>query len=436
MLKTNHALIILSSALLLSACNLEVSTSPGGRVWSQSFDIDCRQDQGRCSASDYGQLLQSEPATAFLSAVADSGYRFVGWEGNCSQTLYDDCLVDLSRDARVRALFAPEQPATGPTPGHTVRFVTLGDFGEGNTTQRFVSEAMEAVCEEAGGCDFSVGLGDNIYDENPTSTYSMAFETKFELPYLNLEFPFYMSLGNHDNDLVFDGLGSFNHAGDIQVAYTRRDDKLSDKWQLPDRYYQVSAPADANQPLVDLFALDSNPMIAPLEIAPAFAVDTYKAQQAQWLSQALAGSHAPWKIAFTHHPFISNGQHGNAGYYDNVPQLNPLTRRIAGEVYRDWFQQHVCGKVDLLLAGHDHDLQLLKSVPECGKTRFIISGAGAKSRPFKNPDRNAVYWQQDDTAGFFLLTLRGNRVLVQAYTVDRYDGHHELAFEESLPRLQ
>ena len=426
--------LLVTTCLVLSACNLEVETTAGGRIVSEPFAIDCYNNQGVCNLPDYEHLLKQQPAESFLSAFADEGYQFAGWEGDCSSTHYNDCYVNLDQDVYVKARFTPVMASAEPAPNKTVRFVALGDFGEGNTTQRFVSEAMETVCEDAGGCEFAIGLGDNIYDENPTSTYSGAFETKFELPYLNLEFPFFMSLGNHDNDLVIDGLGSFNHAGDIQVAYTSREDKLSNKWQMPDRYYHYSAPLNDPQPLVDFFVLDSNPMIAPLEIAPNYAVSVYKELQASWLAEQLQATTSVWKIAYTHHPFLSNGQHGNAGLYDGVPPLEPLTKRITGEVYREWFTEHVCDKVDLFVAGHDHDMQFLHSVPECGKTLFIISGAGAKSREFKNPQRNAVFWQQDNTAGFFLITLQGNRMKIQAYTVDAFNGEYQLAYESTQPR--
>jgi|GEM_PF-636202 len=429
-----RSMLVATAALGLNACNLTVETTAGGRVISTPLAIDCTQTEGSCTLEGYESLFSQDPANTFLSAFADEGYQFSGWEGDCSQTQYNDCYVDLSNDVYIKARFTPVIAAVTPAPDHIVRFVALGDFGEGNTTQRFVSEAMEAVCSRAGGCEFAVGLGDNIYDDNPTSTYSTAFEVKFELPYDNLDFPFFMSLGNHDNDLVIDGLGSFNHAGDIQVAYTRRDDKLSNEWQMPDRYYSFTAPLGHPRPLARFMALDSNPMIAALEIAPAYAVNKYKAMQAEWLANELAKPMDGWRIAFTHHPFISNGVHGNAGLYDGVPPLEPLTKRVSGEVYREWFQHNVCGKVDLYLAGHDHDLQFLNSVPECGKTLFIISGAGAKSRAFKNPDRNAVFWQQDNTAGFFMIELKGNRMTIRAYTVDQYSGEQTLAYETTIVR--
>src|SRR5687767_5268778 len=59
---------------------------------------------------------------------------------------------------------------TGTTPTETdpvdtaIRFVALGDAGEGNDAQYEVSTAIEQVCADHGGCDFAVYLGDNFYD--------------------------------------------------------------------------------------------------------------------------------------------------------------------------------------------------------------------------------------------------------------------------------
>jgi len=42
-----------------------------------------------------------------------------------------------------------------------VKFVALGDMGEGGIEQTRVAQAMGGVCEQEG-CDFVLGLGDNI----------------------------------------------------------------------------------------------------------------------------------------------------------------------------------------------------------------------------------------------------------------------------------
>jgi tartrate-resistant acid phosphatase type 5 len=428
---------LLLLSLLLTACNFEVETTAGGYVISSPSGIDCREDQGQCVIEDYEKLGDgNDKIVTVLTAFPDDGYQLSHWEGDCSKTHYHKCYVSMQGDLYSKAHFKKIEYAQSSAPNKTVRFVALGDTGEGNATQYKVADAIKSVCDQAGGCQFAVGLGDNIYDDNPLSTYDNAFELKFELPSQHLDFPFFMSLGNHDNDLLFDGLGGFNHAGDIQVAYTFRDDKLSDRWQMPQRYYHYWAPMQQANPLVDFFVLDSNPMTSAPDLAPAFEVNLYKQQERDWFNTALADSSAPWKIAYTHHPLISNGKHGNAGFYDSIPPLGPLTKRVAGEIYRQWFVDTICGKVDVFIAGHDHDLQILKSVPECGKTFFIVSGAGAKSREFEDSLRNPVYWQQDNTAGFFMVTITGNTMNIEAYTVDSSTGAYAMAYTHAFPRRQ
>jgi len=421
--------------ILLCGCDFEIETTAGGRLVSTLFDLDCREIQGRCKTEDYEEVIGNHSVIiALLKAIPDEGYRFSHWLGDCNQVRYHNCYVLMQGDRYVKAVFEKIEYLEEVVSSSTVRFVALGDAGEGNTTQYFVADAMQSACDAAGGCHFAIGLGDNIYDENPISVYDTAFETKFELPYQNIDFQFFMSLGNHDNDLVFDGLGAFNLSGDVQVAYTFRTDKLSDKWQMTDRYYQFSAPEQGLGYLVDFFVLDSNPLISIPDIAPDFEIENYKRLQRDWFMSGIAHSTADWKIVYGHHPFISNGQHGNAGAYDGVLPIGKLTNRVSGENFRQWFLETVCDKADVYFAGHDHDLQVLKSVPECGKTIFIISGAGAKSREFKNPTRNPAYWQMDNAAGFFLVEINGNAMNLQAYTVDKSNGEYSLMLDKKFYR--
>lgn len=431
----NNLWILTVLSLALTGCDLDVETTTGGWVYSETAGIHCHDNEGQCLVEDYEKVGDNTDSLLFtLLARPDKDYRFIRWEGDCAKAEHTQCFVQMKGNLSIKAVFEPIPYAQDPAPETTVRFVALGDMGEGNTTQQFVADAMQSVCADAGGCQFAVGLGDNIYKENPLSVYDTAFEVKFEAPYAALDFPFYMSLGNHDNDLLFDGLGGFNHAGDIQVAYTFREEKASAKWQMPDRYYHYSAPLNDSQPLVDFFVLDSNPLVTAVELAPDYEVNTYKLQEQQWLTEKLASATGTWKIAYAHHPYLSNGKHGNAGKYDGVPPLETITGRVSGTVYREWFEQSVCGKVDLFIAGHDHDLQVLDSVPECGKTWFIVSGGGSKARSFADSTRNAVRWQQDNTAGFFLMEIKSNTLTVNAYTVDAYNGDATLAYAEQFKR--
>ncbi len=422
-------------SLLLTACDFEVSTTAGGRVISDPAGIDCRATEGVCVIQDYEKLGDgNDKVVTKLTAIPDPGFRLSHWTGDCDKTVRHQCHVTMQDDLAVKAHFVAVEPALEEISDETVRFIAVGDMGEGNHAQFLVAEAVKEVCAQSGGCQFAIGLGDNIYDDQPKDEWHEAFETKFEVPYRNLNFPFYMSLGNHDNDLLIDGTGGSNMAGDIQVAYSYRPNRMSEKWVMPSRYYHFAAPEAATLPLIDFFALDSNPMNSAPDFNPDYKLEPYKKAQAEWFNSTLEQSRAPWKIAYTHHPYLSNGRHGNAGNYDGAIGVGPLTNRVVGKVYQEWFEENICGKVDVFFAGHDHDLQLLHSVPECGKTLFVISGAAAKSRELKDENRNVAYWQKGEQTGFFFTEIRGNTMLIKAYEVDPQSGKYHLAHQQSFPR--
>lgn len=316
-------------------------------------------------------------------------------------------------------------PDVDPVEGKTVRFIAIGDMGTGKDGQYKVAQAIAAVCAERG-CDFAIGLGDNIYEAGADSSNDIQFEMKFEQPYRQLDFPFYMTLGNHDNSWLVGGDGLNNDKGEAQVEYHYKRDRLSNKWHMPARYYNFTAPKGDVQPLVEFFSLDSNPLAAVADADPEYWQLPYRDKQQRWLDVELQDSNAPWKIAFAHHAFISNGKHGNAGMYDGFPG--------AGVIYYNMLKKHVCDRVDVMIAGHDHDLQWLKPVDKCGKTFHIVSGAGGKTRELKNKDKNPAYWQADNTLGFFYIEIEGDEFRGTAYTVDNDSGEHLAAFAQTLTR--
>lgn len=432
--RTRQFLLLALSVLFLAGCDFEVKTTKGGTVVSMPAGINCRADSGTCVVRNYERLGDgNDDVTTRLTAIPDPGYRFSHWKG-CDRREYLHCWKHMSGDIRIEAAFAPVAlaPASG-NPG-LLRFVAVGDFGKGNSNQKLVGDALQRVCDQSGGCDFAIGLGDNIYGAQPRDSYDSLFETKFEHPFANVRLPFYMALGNHDNSLIIDGGGQFNHRGEIQVAYSYRTDRLSDKWRMPARYYTHRHPQGGSMPLADFFALDSNPFVSPLDINPDYFFLRYAEEQAQWLRQSLAASSATWKIAYAHHPYLSNGLHGNAGNYDGLLPAGPLTARMSGEVYRRWLQANVCGKVDVFVTGHDHDIQLLHSVPECGNTMLLVSGAGADPRAFTDRTRNPAVYQQDNQLGFVITELNGDTLTMKVYSVSATDGLATLRNQKVFPR--
>ncbi|MBM7424912.1 metallophosphoesterase [Spongiibacter marinus] len=317
-----------------------------------------------------------------------------------------------------------EQPVDGNA--DTLRFILLGDSGSGSDGAYAVGQAIEKVCA-ARGCDLVLGLGDNIYESGVSSVMDSQFEEKFEQPFAPVDLPFYFVLGNHDNTEFFGGDGAGNANGDFQVDYHYRDSehpdapRASDRWKMPDRYYRFTQGQQENgQPLVEFFAIDSSQVAGGFPDSDEnYAYNSYGLAQARWLKASIDASQAKWKMVFAHHPYVSNGSHGNAGNYDGVPGF--LLPVLAGERYKAFLEETMCDRADFFFAGHDHDLQWLMPTPSCGKTEFILSGAGSKTRSLVRRDENPVFYERGDSYGFFWVEIKGDRMRGEAYEVDPND---------------
>lgn len=336
-----------------------------------------------------------------------------------------------------------------------VRFAVLGDFGTGSSPQYRVAEALKAVCA-ARGCDFVLGTGDNIYPRGVSSVDDPQFDSAFERPYRGLNRPFFMVLGNHDNNgLLGSGDGGYNAHGELEIDYGKRDGRPSEMWVSPARYYQFKAPLPAQRgagwlgrnrrPLAQFLAIDTTPLTSAPDPVPRYHLQRYAARQGAWLDSALNTSRPPWRIAFGHHPYLSNGEHGDAGNYERIADDLPALReryprfddlflgRIAGKHFKRFFDEHLCGEVDFYLSGHDHNLQWLKPVARCEGTHFIVSGAGAKTTELRWNGENPSYWQRGRT-GFFWFELEEGSARVVAFAVDPRSGEYHVAHEQRVKR--
>lgn len=309
-----------------------------------------------------------------------------------------------------------DDPAADAAP-EAVRFVVMGDTGEGNEAQAQVGRAIADLCA-AEGCEFVLLLGDNIYDDGVGSVDDPQWQTKFEEPYEPVDLPFYAVLGNHDygGQLVIDmpGIGNEWDKGPIEVAYTEH----SDKWRMPATHYTLRFGN------VGIIALDTNSILWG---------NTDHGDQRAWWPTALAEIEgADWIIAAGHHPYRSNGTHGDAGAYD-APELggvvlpNPLPIQN-GAAMKSFFDEVVCGAVDVYFAGHDHSRQWLDE-PEalCG-AELIVSGAGAKVTEIQDRG-NAAFYEDASEAGFLYVVIEGRTMRGQFY-----DGEGNLDFERTVTK--
>jgi hypothetical protein len=300
-----------------------------------------------------------------------------------------------------------------PHPNSDGDFAVLltGDAGTGGEAQHAVAAAARQVCRTEG-IGLAVGLGDNIYENGPESDHDSEFRKKFEEPNAGIDVPWLMVLGNHDCSGLIPGSGGDPSRGDREVSYAAS----SRRWYMPSRYYRAALPAGGADPVVEFFALDTNPVASTVaQLDPHYRWDgPYMKAQRAWLDGALADSRARWKVVLGHHPYLNNGKHGSAGSYDGF-LVGHYTRGIH---LKELYEEVVCGRADLILSGHDHTLQLLEPTARTAGTRQIVCGAAAKSGDGKAHSSHPATWQNFSAHGFMVLKVSPRAMTVDAYTVD------------------
>jgi hypothetical protein len=242
--------------------------------------------------------------------------------------------------------------------------------------------------------------------------------TKFEEPYIDVDLPFYAVLGNHDygGQLVVDTPGAGNEwdKGPLEVMYSDR----STKWTMPDTHYTLTMGN------VGFIMLDTNSVIWD---------DTTHGDQRAWYPSALAEvAGADWVFAAGHHPVRSNGAHGNAGNYESIEvggvEIPIPVPVLDGGNVESFFDDVVCGTVDVYFAGHDHNRQWLDEPGELCGAELIVSGAGAKVKDLEDRG-NANHWQDATTEGFMYVVVDGNTLTGQFI-----DKNGVMNFERTITR--
>lgn len=272
----------------------------------------------------------------------------------------------------------PDAATTTPAT-KAVRFVAMGDTGTGSNDQVKIANAIAAKCKKDG-CDFVQLLGDNLYDSGASSVDDPIWQSKFEIPYAAIDLDFFAVLGNHDYGAG--GAGTDFPKGKNEIEYTKK----SKKWKMPAAYYHFEKGN------LEIFALDTN-----------MAMFGQDAAQKTDVSAWLAASKAEWKIAVGHHPYKSNGPHGNAGRYDGIP-IAP----ISGSGVKSYLEGTICGKADVYFSGHDHSQQWLNE--SCNGTELAVSGAGAKTTELKG--KNPSLYESLEL-GFLYIVIDGKKLTAE-----------------------
>lgn len=233
-----------------------------------------------------------------------------------------------------------------PLPAGEVNFILIGDFGNGKQTQKDTAKAMAKYVSGVGK-QFHAALtvGDNFYVKMKNADdyqFQSVFEDVYDARVIN--FPWYFTSGNHDYEKAENG----KRKVELEMEWAKRHPDSRIKY--PSKYYRVDFPQGSDRPLVMALMLESS--------MPNQSKEEWAAQK-RWIAEQLATSTARWKIACAHHPFFSNGSHG-----DN------------GVLQREWGPLFKAGGLDLYIAGHDHDLQHLQ-IPGWPFS-FVQAGGGGQ----------------------------------------------------------
>jgi hypothetical protein len=403
------------SALLIAACESEPAPIDTGEDPVQRLDAGSRDagatigdgdddDDGTPPGDGDGELHDAGRPPALHDAASVPADAGASRDSGTPSDGNDASLSPVGSDAATDDAGSADAGLPDPEPA-IVRFVALGDGGTGDDAQKKVALAIKNVCA-ARGCDFALYLGDNMYETGVTSANDQQFKDKFEEPYADLDFPFYVALGNHDYGSNGSNLFPNNSQSAAQVEYTAH----SAKWNLPNYYYTF------RQGPIAFFVLDTNSVVLP-EQFPLGGFHTPPApadEQQAWLDHELAASDAPWKIVFGHHPYLSNGEHGNAGDY-GVPA------EAKGIRLKTLFEDSVCGKAQVFLSGHDHDREWLE--PSCGTT-FIVSGAAAKVRDMPGHGSQSR-WSDATKHGFLWAEVSGDTMVGVFYDEDGQESYED-----------
>lgn len=236
-----------------------------------------------------------------------------------------------------------DSPVALPNREGSLKFLVIGDFGNGTREQLQLAEQMVKHREKFR-FEVAITVGDNIYGRNTSESLRQRFEIPYK-PLLDGGVKFYASLGNHDERELQRLYSHFNMGGEF--------------------YYTWKAPHED----VRFFALESGyPTV----------------QQIGWIEREMQSSNEKWKIPYFHHPLYSSGErHGSRNDLQKI--LEPI---------------FIKNNVSVVFTGHDHIYERTK--PQNGIVHFVVGSSGQLRRG-NLADRSPITASGYDADRAFLL---------------------------------
>lgn len=241
--------------------------------------------------------------------------------------------------------------------------IFIGDTGTGSEKQKNVAKSIEKYCLNKR-CIEGYILGDVIYDKGVDNIKDKQFQDKFEKPYKNLTFPFYIIFGNHDY------LGCTD-------CYIKYKSKL---WKMPAYYYKRSIDN------IDIFFIDT---------------ENFDYKQRTWLENELKHSKNILKIVLGHRPLITYEEAHSGENWSGKKELENILCK---------------NKVDIYISGHSHILEYIDEKNTCGFKQIISGGGGMDIRKIKINNLDKFYLEKN---GFVTIEINRNNNFIIRFIDDK-----------------
>jgi len=381
-----------------------------------------------------------------------------------------------------------EESTTGGT-SDELTVVALGDAGEKNSDLKGNASLigrMNSGVHDGGRADMILFLGDNFYptglnvpvasvEDKANSVLSYFKDPMTELGPDRV----HAVAGNHDyyTGHAFEASAFFGLI-DIEIGPMGIGDRGNEREAaLPEWTYHYGMPSQTVVPLgtngadsVAFLFFDSARLLRtdPVEWKPA--LDSLQ----RLLSASSRRPGISWRVLVAHHPIASVGEHGGwTSWNDETREVDFVTPCDKDTNALGWFKNFIdpedlCAdryrayidsmktiigrndaKVQLVLSGHDHSLQLLsypERNPECltCPNVQIISGAASKRASVRKPHPPAEYTGFDmkemngeSQTGFVQLRFRKEEVVIRFFNgrkgevIDMGEGRTEFRIDHS-----
>jgi hypothetical protein len=248
-----------------------------------------------------------------------------------------------------------ETPVALPGREGSLKFLVIGDFGNGSREQLQLAEQM-VKSREKFPFDVAITVGDNIYGSNNAQSLKQRFEIPYK-PLLDAGVKFYASLGNHDDRELQRFYTPFNMGGEF--------------------YYSWKAPHED----VRFFALESGYPVV---------------EQIGWLEREMQNAGEKWKIPYFHHPLYSSGErHGSRSDLQKI--IEPI---------------FIKNDVTVVFTGHDHIYERTK--PQNGIVHFVVGSSGQLRRGNIDERSGITAKGYDADRAFLLVEISGDELFFNA----------------------